>query len=60
MRIKLTPFESIKRLKDPDQIFDMVCAYNYFAGTFKNLIPVDDSREAFERIKMLLKEEVKP
>ena len=55
MRINKRPFDMIKRLKDPDQIFDLVCAANYFAGNFNANIPVDESRKAFKRIKQLLK-----
>jgi allantoicase len=54
-RKRQTGFEMIMKLKDPDQIFDLVCSANYFAGQFNNNIPVDDSRKAFERIKELLK-----
>ena len=53
-----TPFELILKLKDPDEIFDLVCAGNYFAGNFNSRMPVDESRKAFKRIKKLLKTEV--
>jgi hypothetical protein len=51
-----TPFEMIRRLKNPDEIFDLICSANYFAGNFNANIPVEESRKAFERIKILLKE----
>ena len=51
-----TPFDLLKKLKDPDEIFDMVCTYCYFAGNFNNKMPVDESRKAFELIKKLLKD----
>ena len=50
-----TPFEMIRGLKDPDQIFDLVCAANYFAGNFNANVPVEESRKAFGVIKKLLK-----
>ena len=50
-----TPHDLIMKLKDPDQIFDLICAANYFCGNFNNPIPVDESRKAFKRIKQLLK-----
>lgn len=49
-----TPHDLIMKLKDPLQIFDLTCAANYFCGNFNQPIPVDQSREAFERIKQLL------
>ena len=42
------------KLKDPMEIFDLICVANYFCGNFNQPIPVDQSREAFERIKLLL------
>ena len=45
----------ICKLTDPDEIFGLVCAANYFAGNFNANMPVDESRKAFERIKKLLK-----
>lgn len=56
---KINPHKMILKLKDPLQIFDLTCANNYFAGKFNLNIPVDNSREAFERIKELLKIESK-
>ena len=51
-----TPFEMIRKLKDPLEIFDLVCAANYFAGSYDSSMPVEESREAFNVIKKLLKE----
>ena len=51
-----TPHDMIMKLKDPDEIFDLVCAANYFAGNFNQNMPVDESRKAFKRIKKLLQE----
>ena len=48
------------KLKDPDEIFDLVCVSNYFCGNFNQSIPVDESRKAFKRIKKLLAECAKP
>ncbi len=50
-----TPYDMIKGLRDPDEIFDLICAANYFAGNFNNNMPVDESRKAFKQIKKLLK-----
>ena len=50
-----TPYELINRLKDPDEIFDLICSANYFCGNFNSPMPVEDSRKAFERIKKLLR-----
>ena len=49
-----TPYDMICKMKDPDQIFDLICSANYFAGNYNQNIPVDESRRAFERIKKLL------
>ena len=49
-----TPYDMIKRLKDPDEIFDLICVANYFAGNFNQNIPIDESRKSFKRIKKLL------
>jgi hypothetical protein len=56
MKKNKTPYELILKLKDPLEIFDLVCAANYFAGNFNQNMPVDESRKAFDRIKQLLKE----
>lgn len=55
MREKKTPIDRICELKNPDQMFDLICATNYFAGQFDGNIPIDDSRKVFERIKSLLR-----
>ncbi len=47
------------KLKDPMQIFDLTCANCYFAGRFNGQMPVDESRECFERIKELIIKELK-
>lgn len=44
----------IMKLKDVDQIFDLVCSANYFRGSLDGDIPVEESREAFRRIKTLI------
>ena len=49
-----TPHEMILKLKDPLEIFDLVCGANYFCGNFNQPMPVDESRKAFDRIKELL------
>lgn len=54
MKVNKTPHDLIMKLKDPLEIFDLVCAANYFCGNFNQPMPVDQSREAFERIKLLL------
>ena len=54
MKANKTPHDLIMKLKDPLEIFDLVCAANYFCGNFNQPMPVDQSREAFERIKLLL------
>ena len=56
MKRNKTPMDMIKGLKDPDQIFDLVCAANYFCGNFNSNMPVDENREAFDVIKKLLVE----
>ena len=54
MKANKTPHDLIMKLKDPMEIFDLICVANYFCGNFNQPIPVDQSREAFERIKLLL------
>lgn len=56
MRNNKTPHDLIMKLKDPEEIFDLICVANYFCGNFNQPIPVENSREAFKRIKILLKE----
>lgn len=58
MSNKSGPFDDLLRMRSPkhvDQIFDLICAHNYFCGRFDSKIPVEESREAFEHIKKLLK-----
>ena len=50
-----SPYDMIKGLKDPDEIFDLICVANYFAGNFNQNVPVEESRKAFEHIKRLIK-----
>lgn len=45
---------SLLRMKNPDQIFDLICAYNYFWGTSHNKVPVEENRLVFKRIKKLI------
>lgn len=52
--MKKTGFEMIMKLKDVDQIFDLVCSANWFRGSLDGDIPVEESREAFRRIKTLI------
>ena len=54
MKKNKTPHELILKMKDPLQIFDLVCSANYFAGNFNQNVPVDESRKAFDRIKQLV------
>ena len=49
-----TPADELLKLNDPMEIFDLTCAYNYFAGGLENKMPVEDNRRAFARIKHLL------
>lgn len=51
------PFKELLRWRSPkrvDEMFDLVCFYNYNCGNFKGNIPVEESREVFEHIKKLL------
>lgn len=45
------PFSGVS---DPDLLFDLVCAQNWFAGNLDQKIPVEKSREVFRGIKELL------
>lgn len=49
----------ILELTDPDEIFDLICAHNYFAGHLGSGIPINELRKVFNQIKKLLKEERK-
>lgn len=51
------PFWPLLRMtsdKHIDEIFDLVCAYNYFAGRFGNKAPVEESRLVFEHLKEMI------
>ena len=55
MTNKLTGnWKSITRMKNVDEIFDIICFENYVRGKFNLNVPVDESRNAFKRIKDLL------
>lgn len=43
-----------KDLKNPDLIFDLVVWAAYCSGHNDGQVPVDDSRQVFERIKYLI------
>ena len=53
---KCDPWKAMLRRKDPDRLFDMIVAGNYFAGQFDGDMPVEQSRKAFARIKKLLRD----
>lgn len=38
---------SIYSIKDPIEFIDLLCANSYFAGSFGNKIPVDQTRTVF-------------
>jgi len=46
-----------EEIKDPDMLFDAICLKNYVSGGIGSNIPVDESREMFERIKQLLRKQ---
>lgn len=48
-------FDMIMNLTDVDEMFDLVCAGNFFRGNLGGMMPVDESRMVFGRIKELLK-----
>lgn len=55
--MKDEPFDELLRMRSPkrvDEMFDLVCANNYFRGQFGLPIPVDKSREVFKKIKNIL------
>lgn len=61
MKKNKTPYDLICKMKDPLEIFDLVCSANYFAGNFNQNVPVEESRRCFDRIVKLIKEShVKP
>lgn len=41
-------------MKDPDLMFDFVCAANYFAGNAGAKMPVEDSRQVYKKIVQLI------
>jgi hypothetical protein len=52
------PLDELLRWRSPkkvDEMFDLVCANNYFRGQFGQPIPVEKSRLVFNKIKKLLK-----
>jgi hypothetical protein len=57
------PLDEVLRWRSPkrvDEMFALVCFNNYIAGQFGQKIPVDKSREVFEKIKKLLKTKSAP
>lgn len=44
----------IMALKDPDQMFDLIVMMAYMRGNLNGMVPVDESRQVFEKIKKLL------
>ncbi len=44
----------LKKMKDPALMFDFVCAANYFAGNAGAKMPVEDSRQVYEKIVQLI------
>ena len=54
------PFSPLLRMTSPkhiEQIFDLVCAQNYFDGQFGNNIPVEESRLVFRHLKEMIENE---
>lgn len=47
-------FAQLLKEKNPDDIFDLVCAAMWFSGNLDQNIPVDDAREVFAHIKKLV------
>ena len=41
-------------IKNPDELFDLICFKNWMMGNMNANIPVEESREIFEKIKCLL------
>lgn len=41
--------------KNPDGLFDLICARNWFSGNLNANIPVEESRAAFEVLKEWIK-----
>lgn len=46
--------EIYKGVKDPDMLFDLICAANWFNGNLDGKMPVDQIRQAFAYLKTLL------
>ena len=44
----------MKKLKKPDEIFNLLISTSYSCGKFGADIPVDETRDVFEHIKKLL------
>ena len=51
----MKPYKDILKMKNPDEMFNLLIAFIYFAGKFDMNIPVDESREIFEAIKKRLR-----
>ena len=54
------PLDYVLRMRKPkeselDSAFDLVCSMNYFAGQFGQNIPVDKSREVWNKLKELIR-----
>jgi len=47
-------FDMILKLKDVDEMFDLVCVGNYMRGRLDGMSPVEESRAVFKRIKGIL------
>ena len=43
-------WKELLKLKDADQVFDLVCAFNYFAGNFQNNIPIEEILQGHKKI----------
>jgi hypothetical protein len=41
-------------VKNPETLFDMICARNWFCGNLDSNIPVDESREAYHAMKEMI------
>ena len=47
-------YQMIKKLKNVDEMFDLLIFNSFIRGQFNQMIPVDESREIFEVIKTKL------
>lgn len=54
MKKKIKVPEVYKGITNPDMLFDMICARNWFNGNLDGKIPVDESRQAYLYLKELL------